>query len=349
MPKKSPVAHRLASITALILVAVLALSIVLTGCAQEKPEGKPTIKFADSQFESLWVNNATAKFIIEEGYGYPVETVEMTTPIMQTSLANGDIHVMMEMWQQNFIEWYDEAIAAGEIENLGPTYEGGPQFFMIPQWVHEEYGINTVFDMKDHWELFKDPEDTDKGLFINGVIGWQLTAINEVKMEAYGLTDYYNIVSPGSTGAMEAALAGPQKKRQPVFGYYWAPNALLGAYDWYILEEPEYDEVIWKKIDAAKDDRSLRPLEEATAYENLPVDKAINPSLRELAPDVVTMLGKMNMGVQPINVTAAWAVENEVQDWDLAAVYYLENYEDRWATWVTDEAYQKIKDALAAQ
>ena len=340
--------QRITSITTLIMLAVLVLSVVLAGCAQA-PEEKPTIKLADTQFQSLWINNATAKFVIEEGYGYQVETIEMTTPIMQTTLANGDIHLMMEMWQQNFIEWYDEAIAAGEIENLGPTYEGGPQFFMIPQWVHEEYNINTIFDMKDHWELFEDPEDPNKGIFMNGVIGWQLTEINTVKMEAYGLTEYYNMTATGSQGAMEAALAGPQMKHKPVFGYYWSPNALMGAYDWYILEEPEYNEALWEKIDAAKEDTALRPLDEACAYETLPVDKAINPSLREIAPDVVTMLEKMNMGVQPINVTAAWAVDNEVQDWDLAAVYYLENYEDRWSTWVTDEAYQKIKDALAAQ
>jgi ABC-type proline/glycine betaine transport system substrate-binding protein len=81
----------------------------------------------------------------------------------------------------------------------------------------------------------------------------------------------------------------------------------------------------------------------------LPIDKGINPSLREIAPDVVTMLEKMNVGLQPINVTAAWSAENEVEDWELSAVYYLENYEDSWSTWVTDEAYQKIKDALAAR
>ena len=200
--------------------------------------------------------------------------------------------------------------------------------------------------MKDHWELVKDVEDPDKGAFINCIIGWQCAAINEVKLEAYGLLDYYNIISPGSSGAMEAALAGPQKKQQPVFGYYWAPTALMGAYDWHILEEPRYDKATWDKVIAAKDDPSLRPLGEACAYETLPVDKGIHPSLREMAPDVVLMLSKMNVGLQPINVTAAWAKENEVQEWEKAGVWYLRTYEDRWKTWVTTDAYTKIKKAL---
>ena len=273
----------------------------------------------------------------------------MTTPIFQITLAKGEIHVMMELWSQNLLDWYNEETAAGNIEDLGMTYEGGPQFFIIPQWMHEEYGINTVFDMKDHWELFQDPEDPDKGAFINCVIGWQCAEINEVKLEAYGLTEYYNIISPGSSGALDAGLSGPQKKGDPVFGYHWSPTAIMGAYDWYILEEPEYDAAIWDEITAAREDKSLRPLSEATAYETIPTNKGIHPSLREIAPDVVAMLEKMNVSVQPINVTAAWASENDVQDWELAAIYYLENYEDLWSTWVTDEAYAKIKDALAAQ
>lgn len=311
------------------------------------PEEKPTIKFADSQFESLWINNAIAKFIIEEGYGYPVETIETTTPGAQVALARGDVLVWMEMWQQNLIDWYNEEIANGNIENGGMTYEGGPQFFIIPTWVHEEYNINTVADMKDHWELFPDPEDPDKGAFINCIVGWQCSAINDVKIEAYGLTDYYNIISPGSGGAMEAALAGPQKKHEPVFGYYWAPTSLVGAYDWYILDEPEYNKELWDEIIAAKDDPSLRPLSEACAYETIPVDKGFHKSLEEVAPDVREMLMKMVVGVQPLSVTVAWAVENEVQDWEKAAIYYLQNYEDLWKTWVTDDAYTKIKEALA--
>ncbi len=331
----------------LLLFTVLVMTATLVaGCGPTVEEKKPTIKMGDNMYESNWINNALTKFIIEKGYGYPVETVVVSTPVMQLSLANGDIHVQTELWTQNVIDWYNEEIAAGNIENGGLVYESGPQFFMIPTWVHEEYNINTVEDMKEHWDLFKDPEDPTKGTFVNSTIGWQCTEINVVKLEAYGLTDYYNIVSTGSSGALEAALAGAQKKHQPVFGYYWAPTAIMGMYDWYILEEPEYDKEVWDKIIAAKDDKSLRPLSEACDYLSLPIDKIFHKSLKEIAPDVREMLMKMTVGLEPLNKTAAWAKENEVQDWELAAIYYLNTYEERWKTWVTDDAYNKIKDAL---
>ena len=330
----------------LILAVLLLVVTMVVGCG---PKEKPVIKLGDTQFESLWIINAVFKFISENGYGYPVETIEMTTPIAEVALSSGEIDIWVELWEQNWKDTYDEYIADGKIENMGPVYEGGPQFWVVPKWMAEEYNIKTVFDMKDHWELVKDPEDDSKGAFISCIVGWECEEINEVKMEAYGLTEYYNIIAPGSAGALDAALIGAQKKGDPVFGYYWAPTALMGAFDWYVLEEPPYDQAIWDKITAARTDKSLRPLSEACAYETLPTNKGINPQLRDKAPELVDVMDKMMLGLDAINKVAAWALENEVQDWSIAAVYYLENWESDWKTWVTDDAYKKIKEALAQQ
>ena len=200
----------------LILAALLLVVTMVVGCA---PEEKPTIKVADAQWESLWIINAVFEYIAENGYGYPVETIEMNTTIAAVSLAEGEVDLWVEMWEQNWQDVYDEAIAEGKIENMGPVFEGGPQVWIIPQWMADEYNIKTVFDMKDHWELFKDPEDPDKGVFISCIPGWECEEINEVKFEAYGLTEYYNIIAPGSGGAREAAQVCAQKKGDPVLGF----------------------------------------------------------------------------------------------------------------------------------
>ncbi|GAG49749.1 unnamed protein product, partial [marine sediment metagenome] len=48
---------------------------LLTGaCALVGGGQKPVIKLHDAEFKSIWINNAIAEFIIERGYGYPVET-----------------------------------------------------------------------------------------------------------------------------------------------------------------------------------------------------------------------------------------------------------------------------------
>jgi len=332
---------------ALCLSALLAATFASGACGPAGRDGKAVIKLWDGQFDSLRLSNAIAEFIIEQGYGYPAETVTLTAQELQASIAAGEIHLCMEVWIDNWKAWYDEQIERGNILDMGPIYEGGPQFWIIPTWVAEQYQIETVLDMSDHWELFQDSQDPTKGVFYNCIIGWQCNEINEIKLEAYGLTKYYNSISPGSSAALEAALASGQVDHRPVFGYYWSPNTLMGAYDWTILQESPYTEQCWEKIIAAKQDESLRPVEQACAYPVNPIAKIAHKSLLENAPDVVAMLRKMNVGLEPLNETLAWAKENDTQGWEGAAIYYLRNHEDRWRTWVTPQAHETIKKALA--
>ncbi|MGI5836558.1 MAG: glycine betaine ABC transporter substrate-binding protein [Chloroflexota bacterium] len=351
---------------AALLVAVSAVGVGLIGAAcASTPEAatpgtaapeatspaaeKSTLKLADTQFDSLWLNNAIGKFVIEKGYGYPVETVELTTPLAETALARGEIDIWLELWQQNWKDTYDKMIAAGDIQNLGPIYEAGPQFFIVPTWVSEEYDIKTVEDLKrpDVVKLFENPENPSKGAFINCITGWECAKVNRAKFKAYGLDEYYDIVEPGSSGAMDAALAGPQKRHEPVFGYYWAPTALMGMFDWHVIEEPEFSKEVWAEVEKGVDDESYKP-KEACAYESLPIDIGIHKDTPQKAPDVVEMLKKMDVGLEPINKTLAWAKENDVQPTsEEVAVYYLKTFEDRWTTWMPAENAQKIKEALA--
>jgi glycine betaine/proline transport system substrate-binding protein len=243
------------------------------------------------------------------------------------------------------MDWYNEQIEKGNLINLGMSYEAGPQFFIVPKWVARQYNIETIFDMEKHWHLFKDPQDTTKGIFYNCIIGWRCDETNQVKLEAYGLTRYYNIFSPGSAAAMEAAFERAQTNHQPIFGYYWAPTALMGKYDWHILKEPSYEDQCWEKITAAVKDPNFRPIDQACAYENLPIEKVIHKSLHKNAQDVVKMLKKMNVGLEPLNKTLAWAKAHN-NDREKAARYYLMNYEHRWKTWVTSKAHNRIKKAL---
>lgn len=333
----------------LLLVVVSAMIFFAAACSSEdsEDEAKPTIKVAEQSFESQWINNAIFKFVVEAGYGNPVETIEVSTPIMQLALAEGDLDLNMEMWQQNFIDNYNEEIAAGNYINLGPTYEGGPQFFMVPKATADEYNIVTVDDMKQHWELVKDPEDPTKGEFINCPIGWQCAEINRAKIEAYGLDEFFNLKSGGSQAALDAALVGAQLKSEAVFGYYWAPTSIMGSYEWTILEEPTYTAACWAEVSKGQEDPTYTPAE-ACAYETLPIDKAVHKDMLDKAPDVVEMLRKMDVGLQPINVTAAWALDTDIQgDWEKAAIYYLQTYEGRWTTWMPADSVQKVKDALA--
>ncbi len=335
-----------------LAVAAMATVMLVAACGGDD-DPKDTIKFADNQFGgSIHVLTGTAGFIAEHGFGHPWEVIEMTTPVYAATLASGESHVMMEGWQQNLTEWYtaEGPGGTGNVLNYGEIFEGGPQMFIIPLWVHEQHGISTVQDLKDNWELFKDPEDGSKGAFYNCIIGWQCAEINNVKLQAYGLDEQYNIISPGSAGALKAVLAGAQIKNEPVFGYYWAPTDLMGLFDWYILEEPAYNDADWDKIMAAANDSSLRPVQNGVAYENIPLDKLVNKSLPEIAPEFSEFLKKMNAGLGPLQRTLGWLETNEVEDHvGLGAFHFMRNNIDLVKSWMDEDTWEDVEEALAAQ
>jgi glycine betaine/proline transport system substrate-binding protein len=329
----------------LIILALLIIAIV-AGVALYVAGQKPAISFNGGQWDSIRFNNALAGFIIGKGYGYPVVIRDSTEYTIETDLPAGSTDVDMEIWSQNKADWYDAQVAKGTIVDLGPIFGSGPQFYMIPRWMADEYHIQTIYDMKNYSALVQDPNDPSKGIFINTPNDWITNSINIVKLEAYGLTRYYNIVTPPSDKALEAAYISAQGNHQPVFGYYWSPAALIGSDYWYILKEPPYTDACWNELNAAVSNSSLRPLANACAYPDIPVTKGVSHQMLTKAPDVVEMLRKMDVELDPINGELTWARENNVTDWNVVAVHYLRNNEATWKTWVTPEAYAGIKKAL---
>ena len=71
----------------ILLPAALAGSVLFVWACGIFEEGrKPVIKTYDGQWESIRVNNAIVEFIIEQGYGYPAKTLEMTSHEMQEAM-----------------------------------------------------------------------------------------------------------------------------------------------------------------------------------------------------------------------------------------------------------------------
>lgn len=328
--------------------------------APEQPaEPKKPIVLVDAQWQTLWINNEIAKFIIEEGYGYPVEIKTITTPVFQQAMEKGEVDVHMELWRTNIIDWYNKVTGDGTMLDLGPTYERSTQGWYVPRYVIEgDSGrgleplapdLKSVFDLPRYKQVFADPENPQKGLLVNGITGWNVTEVNKVKLQAYGLTDDYNTLEPGSAAALDAAVAGAVKKGKPILFYYWEPTWLMGMYDFVKLEEPEFNEDCWSEIQSIV--AGEKPIEEASAnagcaFETLAIHKGVHKSLKERAPEVVEMLKKLNVGTDPLNKTSAF-MESEDASAKEAAMYYFENYPDRWREWLPDDVEQKVEAALA--
>ncbi len=314
---------------------------------------KPTIVFAqsDGSFGSEPLESAVAGFIIHTVWGYPTKVTLTSTTAYLATLPNGGEDVLMEGWQQNYPDWYNTNIKAGKIVNLGPDLEGGPQEFIIPEYVHEKYGLNTIEDMAsaDVAKLFPNPEGS-KAAFYNCIVGWSCEKINNAKFRAYGLDKYYDVISPGSAGALKAALVSAQQRQAPVFGYYWEPTALMGEYQWYVLKEPAYSDSCWQELTKGANDSSYTP-KEGCAYPNPTLDKLVWSGLKDKAPQAYDFLKKVQMGLHKVEDTMAWAEQNNIQDTtDMKVVaHYIRTYPDTVKSWLTDSQWQQVDQALKAQ
>ena len=333
------ISRRLLRGVALAVASIALLVVSLAGCT---PEAKQTVVFGDLSWDSAQVNNRVAAFIAANGYGYSVEYVPGDTIILLQGLRRGDIDVNMEIWVENQQDAYDAAIDSGDVLDLGNNFGDNWQGWLVPRYMVEGDAtrgleatapdLRSVADLVNYWELFEDPENPDKGRFINSIPGWECTDINSQKLVAYGLDQYYTDFVVGSDAALSGSMAAAYEKGEPWLGYYWAPTWVLGKFDMYALEEPAFDEDVWNST-------------RACAYPSNNVNVAVNAAFAADNPDLVTFLDNFNTKTEQHNAVLAYMQDNGATT-EEAAIYFLREYEDVWTNWVPAEVAAAVKAAL---
>ncbi|MCP8617261.1 ABC transporter substrate-binding protein [Salirhabdus salicampi] len=322
------------------------LIVALTACGSEESNSngqkKEEIVFGNGDWDSVRFHTALAQYIVENGYGYETDAVTGSTPITLTGLKNGDVDAYMEVWTGNSSELYDEIIESGEVVELGVNFDDNAQGFYVPTFVIEgddKRGIDpiapdlkTVADLAKYPELFQDPENPDKGRIMGGPSGWDATMIMEEKVSTYGLDDKYNFFKPGSAAALAASIETAFQKGEPWVGYYWEPTWITGKYDLTLLEEPQFSQEKWDNGYGSE----FPPNE---------VVVAATQSLPERAPEVAQFLTDYQSSSLLTAEALAYMQENDAQIND-AVIWFLEEKEDVWTTWVDEEVEAEVKDSL---
>ncbi len=307
-----------------VLSSVVLLTVFLLSSCQPADDTE-TLVFGDLSWNSVQVHNRIASFIIENGIGgYEIEYVAADTLVTINGIIQGDIDVDMESWHSNFPEVYAEGVESGSLVDLGKNMPDAPQGWWVPRYLIEGDDalaptLRSVADLPRYAELFTDPEDPSKGIVYMGTAGWSATTISEDIFAEYELDDYFNQGVPGSGAALAATMVGAYEQGEPWVGYYWAPTAVLGRLDMVRLEGSEFD-----------------PAD---------VNIIVNDSVLERAPDVVEFLREYSTSVDDNNEFLAVMEENE---WDAeqTAIWFLENKEDVWTAWVSDEVADRVRSAL---
>ncbi|HLQ98472.1 MAG TPA: ABC transporter substrate-binding protein [Candidatus Dormibacteraeota bacterium] len=336
--------------TIMTLITVLTI-IVLTACGGNNNDGNEgaseakdieTIVFADAGWDSIRIHNSIAQIIIENGYGYKTDVISGSTATTFQGLRDGDINAYTEIWTDNIKEVYEEALEAGDIEKVSVNFNDNDQGLYVPAYViegDEERDIDplapdlkTVEDLKKYPDVFKDPEDPKKGRVINAPSGWEVEKVITEKFDTYGLDETLNNFLPGSDAAIVASLVDAYNKGEGWVGYYWSPTAITAKYDLILLEEEPFDQEKWDE------DRS-------TEFPPNDVVVAVHKDLPDQAPDIVEFLSKYETSSELTEAGLQYMEDNEVDN-DEAAIWWMNEYEDVWTEWVSEEVAEKVKEAL---
>ena len=328
-----------------LAVAVVAAAPAI---AQDSPQceiDRP-VMFAGLSYDSAQFHTKVAQYIIENGYGCAVDALPGGPEVLINALGQGNIDVVMEIWTGNPAPAWVEAEAEGKAVALGTAFPTTLEGWFVPTSIVSgpdavAPNLKAVSDLPRYKELFKDPEEPDKGRFYNCPAAWVCQNVNTRKLQAYGLDKDFTNFPTGSESAIVAAAESGALRNRPVLFYYWGPTALLGRHDFTLLEEPPFDKTKW---DAMLTSDSPT---EATGY---PVSKVIigaNKAFTDEAPRLADFLSAYSNTTEATQEAQAFMAENKDQTGEAAARSFLKE-NDMWTGWVPDDVAARVKTALDA-
>ena len=327
-----------------LLKTSLAVATAMVGTSALADCGRVTI--ANMNWNSAALMASIDQLILNEGFGCNAELVPGDTMPTGTSMVEkGEPDIAPEMWSNSMKEALERGVEEGRLRFAGRSLsDGGEEGFWIPEYLVAEYPeLATIEGVKEHVDMFEHPEDPNKSMFMGCPAGWncQITARN--LYEALNLEEAgFDLVDPGSGAGLAGSIAKSYERKEPWFGYYWAPTAVLGRYP---MVKVDFGSGVDEQhyINCISKEECLDP--EPTMYPPSPVWTVTTESFASEAPEAYDYLTKRAFTNDQMNELLAWMEKNQA-DGEFAAFHFLENYESIWTEWVSDDVADKVRDAL---
>jgi len=334
-------------ILSFVFVGVMALGTTSANAACK-------VHLGDFDWDSANVHTAIVGFILEKGYGCDVQVTKGSTSPIMAAHYDGQLDIITEVWRDNIVQMHEEAVAKGQIIELGVNTPSSTQGFYVDKATSDKYGLKSVEDMKkpEIAKLFADPEAPGKGRMTSCISGWTCYTINMVKHKVYGLDEFYTNFDPGSGGALDAAIAGGFKKGKPVFSYYWTPTGLMGKVDLVQLKEPKYDNACWTKMMKVVEDIKANGPDVykdtcACAYVDMALTKSATTKFANDPANkpIIDFVKQYSLPTAEVNKSLAFYIDESGGDMEATAKNYLKS-SNSWTKWVPADIAKKVKAAL---
>lgn len=221
------------------------LALVL-GSAAHAVESTDPIKLTLHDWTGQLITTKLMGEVLKDA-GYTVEYVQADYLAQFAGLKTGDLHVAMEIWETTGREAMDEAVATGQVENLGETGMEAIEEWWYPTYMKEQCpGLPDWEALNDCAEAFGTAETLPAGRYLGGPVTWG--GFDEERVEALELD--YEVVHAGTDAALFAELESAYQRKAPillwVYAPHWAPAKFEGEWVAFPAYEPEcYTDPAW--------------------------------------------------------------------------------------------------------
>ncbi|MDX1781440.1 MAG: ABC transporter substrate-binding protein, partial [Thalassovita sp.] len=273
------------------------------------------VTMTEMNWASSQVVTGVAKFILEQGYGCSIEMVPSSTvPALASVAETGEPDIVTELWI-NGAPAYDKMEADGKIVTLTDVLsDGGVEGWWVPDYIVAEHPEAGTLE-----GILANP-DLVGNRFHQCPEGWGCQRANDSKTRAFGVVDAgIEVFQHGSGETLASSIAAAYANKEPWFGYYWGPTAILGKYPMVKIDLGAYEaEVHACDADPECPSRGQGKSE----YPVSPVKTIVTSAFMESHPAEAAFMKNLSLTNAQMNEILAWKDANTAST-EEAAVYFL--------------------------
>lgn len=313
--------------------------------------GGQTVRFADQNWESAAFATHVFVRILKDAFGCQTEIVPGTPAAAEAALAQDDLQIISEIWsgRSAIIE---DAIKAGQVQVVGDTLEGGAeQGWYVPEFVVKgdpQRGIEPLAPELRSWQdlpryknLFRDPEQPDKGRFLNCPTGWVCEATNSRLLSLYGLDEHYTNFRAGTGAALDAAISAAHERGEALLFYYWEPAGLMAKYRLHRIELPPFDAACWDVI-VSGEGRAC-----PTDFLKARLAVAVSAPFAQANPAIIAFMERVRFQPDQLNQAILEMTEQRIPG-EAMAERFLKDNPREWEAWLDAAQASRLEAALGA-
>jgi glycine betaine/proline transport system substrate-binding protein len=285
------------------------------------------------------------KIILTHGYNCNVELVPGdTVPTFTSMNEKGEPDVAPELWSNSLRIPLDVAKEEGRLIASDVFSQGGEEGWFIPEaTLTANPELKTWEDVIARPDLFPNPENPDRGALVGCPAGWACQIINQNLYKAYGMeAKGWDLIDPGSSAGLDALINKAVNDGDNILSYYWAPTAILGKLPMYMLEpNVDHDKSEWETCTGVAD--CANPKVNAWGFSY--VETVVTDNFAQEASVGLDYITNRSFGNAALNTLLAWMADNQATG-EEAAIYYLQNNQDDWSGWVSENVKEAVLAAL---